>query len=36
MTMRILSRTSYTLSFEVCMDGTTWLPFVQGKARKKK
>jgi hypothetical protein len=35
MTMRILSRTSYTLNFEVSMEGTTWLPFMQGKARKK-
>lgn len=36
MTMRILSRTSYTLTFAVSMDGTTWLPFMQGKAKKKK
>lgn len=35
MTMRILSRTRYTLAFEVSTDGTTWLPFMQGNARKK-
>jgi hypothetical protein len=35
MTMRILSRTGYTLAFEVSTDGTTWLPFMPGKARKK-
>ena len=35
MTMRILSRTSYTLAFEVSIDGETWLPFMEGKARKK-
>ena len=35
MTMRIISRTSYILMFAVSMDGKTWLPFMEGKARKK-
>ena|SRR5579864_1969337 len=35
MTMRILSRTRYTLAFEVPTNGKTWLPFMQGNARKK-
>jgi len=36
MTMQTFSCTSYTLAFEVSMDGATWLPFMEGKATKKK
>jgi hypothetical protein len=36
MTMKILSHTSYYLKFEVCMDGTTWVVFMEGHAKKSK
>jgi hypothetical protein len=35
MTIKTLSRTSYTLKFEVSMDGKNWTPFMEGKASKK-
>jgi hypothetical protein len=35
MTFKILSPTSYSLKFEVCMDGTTWVTFMEGQAKKK-
>jgi len=35
MTMKILSPTSYSMKFELSMDGTTWLPFMEGTATKK-
>jgi len=36
MTMRILSRATYLLKFEISSDGTTWMTFMEGKARKQK
>ena len=35
MTMKILSPSSYTMKFEVSLDGTTWMTFMDGKATKK-
>ena len=35
MTLKQLSPTSYTMKFEVSMDGKTWMPFMDGKATKK-
>ena len=35
LTMKVLSPTSYSVKFEVSTDGTTWLPFFEGKATKK-
>jgi Protein of unknown function (DUF1579) len=35
MTMKILSPTSYTVKFEVSLDGTNWMTFMDGKATKK-
>ena len=35
MTMKILSPASYSLKFEVSMDGETWMTFMEGKATKK-
>lgn len=35
MTMKALSPTSYSMKFEVSMDGTTWSTFMEGKATKK-
>lgn len=35
MTMKILSPTSYSMKFDVSIDGTNWMPFMEGKATKK-
>lgn len=35
MTMKVLSPTSYSVKFEVSMDGTTWTTFMEGKSTKK-
>ncbi len=35
MTIKMLSPTSYTLKFELSMDGTNWMTFMDGKATKK-
>ncbi len=35
LTMKILSTTSYTMKFEISIDGTTWMTFMEGKATKK-
>lgn len=35
MTIKVLSPTSYSVKFEVSMDGTTWMTFMDGKATKK-
>jgi hypothetical protein len=35
MTMKVVSPTSYTLKFEVSMDGKNWMTFMDGKATKK-
>ncbi|MFZ0861773.1 MAG: DUF1579 family protein [Candidatus Sulfotelmatobacter sp.] len=35
MTMKVLSPTSYSLKFEVSLDGTTWMTFMDAKATKK-
>jgi hypothetical protein len=35
MTMKILSPASYSLKFEISMDGTNWMTFMEGKATKK-
>jgi hypothetical protein len=35
MTMKISSPTSYSLKFEISLDGTTWMTFMNGKATKK-
>jgi Protein of unknown function (DUF1579) len=35
MTMKILTPTSYTMKFEISMDGTNWMTFMEGKANKK-
>lgn len=34
-TIKILSPTSHTMKFEISMDGTTWMTFMEGKATKK-
>jgi hypothetical protein len=36
MTMKVLSPASYSLRFEVSLDGTTWMTFMDAKATKKK
>jgi hypothetical protein len=33
--MKILSPTSFSMKFEVSMDGTTWNTFMEGRATKK-
>jgi hypothetical protein len=33
--MKILPLTSYSLKFEVSMNGTMWMTFMEGKATKK-
>lgn len=35
MTMKVLTPTTYSLKFEISMDGTTWTPFMEAKATKK-
>ncbi len=35
MTMKVLSPTSYNMKFEISMDGTNWMTFMEGKATKK-
>jgi len=35
MTMKILSPASYSMKFEISMDGTNWMTFMEGKATKK-
>jgi hypothetical protein len=35
MTIKILSPASYSLKFEISMDGTNWMTFMEGKATKK-
>ena len=35
MTIKQLSPTSYTVKFEISMDGKTWMPFMDAKATKK-
>jgi hypothetical protein len=35
MTIKILSPVSYFIKFEVSLDGTTWMTFMEGKATKK-
>ena len=35
MTMKVLSPASYSLKFDVSLDGTTWMTFMEGKATKK-
>jgi hypothetical protein len=35
MTMKVLTPASYSLKFEISMDGTTWMPFMEAKATKK-
>lgn len=35
MTVKILSPTSQSFKFEVSMDGTSWMPFMEGKSTKK-
>jgi Protein of unknown function (DUF1579) len=35
MTLKILSPTSYNMKFEVSIDGTNWMPFMEGKVTKK-
>ena len=35
MTIKTLSPTSYTLKYEVSMDGKNWMPFMDGKVTKK-
>jgi len=35
MTIKTLSPASYTMKFEISMDGKTWIPFMEGKATKK-
>jgi hypothetical protein len=34
-TLKVLSPTSYSSKFEVSMDGTTWMTFMEGKGTKK-
>ena len=36
MTIKMLSPGSYTLKFDVSMDGTNWMPFMEAKATKAK
>ena len=33
--LKVLTPTSYTMKFEVSMDGTNWMTFMDGKATKK-
>ncbi len=35
MTMKVLTPASYSLKFEISMDGTNWMTFMEGKATKK-
>jgi hypothetical protein len=35
MTIKIVSPTSYTFKFEVSIDGTNWMPFMEARATKK-
>jgi len=35
MTIKVLTPASYSLKFEVSMDGTNWMPFMDAKATKK-
>ena len=35
LTMKVLSPTSYSMKFEVSVDGTNWMTFMEGKATKK-
>ncbi|HYA25317.1 MAG TPA: DUF1579 family protein [Terriglobales bacterium] len=35
MTMQVLSSTAYNLKFEISSDGSTWMTFMEGKAKKK-
>lgn len=35
LTLKIVSPTSYNLKFEISIDGTTWIPFMEGKVTKK-
>jgi hypothetical protein len=35
MTIKVVSPTSYTMKFEVSIDGTNWMTFMDGKATKK-
>ena len=35
MTMKVLTPTSYTMKFEISLDGTSWMTFMEGKATKK-
>jgi len=35
MTIKTVSPTSYTMKYEVSMDGKNWMPFMDGKATKK-
>jgi hypothetical protein len=35
MTIKVLTPTSHTLKFEISMDGTNWMTFMEGKATKK-
>jgi len=35
MTMKVLTPASYSLKFEISMDGTNWMPFMEAKATKK-
>jgi len=35
MTIKTLSPTSYTMKFEISMDGKTWMPFMDAKVTKK-
>lgn len=35
MTIKVLTPTSYSMKFEISMDGTNWMTFMEGKATKK-
>src|SRR5579859_855939 len=35
MTIKILTPTSHSMKFEISLDGTTWMTFMEGKATKK-
>jgi hypothetical protein len=35
MTIKVVSPTSYTMKFEISIDGTNWMTFMEGKAAKK-
>jgi len=35
MTIKTISPSSYTLKYEISMDGKNWMPFMEGKATKK-